>query len=145
MSGPVALFRVLPTPRIKCHLSVPPAVPTSDGGFDSRLDLLIDGRPQVDVDLAYGDDVVCTFFNGELPPANLTVVKEDEPATWDPEFAFNAAGIDGSNPVMTADCPLDQWSRVLAVNLTGCLLTAQAFGRGMLERGRGALVHVAHE
>ncbi|WP_420342150.1 SDR family NAD(P)-dependent oxidoreductase [Paenirhodobacter sp.] len=35
------------------------------------------------------------------------------------------------------------WNLMLAVNLTGCLLTAQAFGRGMLERGRGALVHVA--
>lgn len=35
------------------------------------------------------------------------------------------------------------WSQMLAVNLTGCLLAAQAFGRGMLERGRGALVHVS--
>lgn len=35
------------------------------------------------------------------------------------------------------------WNLMLAVNLTGCLLTAQAFGRGMLERGRGALLHVA--
>ncbi len=35
------------------------------------------------------------------------------------------------------------WNLMLAVNLTGCLLTAQAFGRGMLERGGGALVHVA--
>ena len=35
------------------------------------------------------------------------------------------------------------WNLMLAVNLTGGLLTAQAFGRGMLERGRGALVHVA--
>ena len=44
--------------------------------------------------------------------------------------------------------PLDQlglaeWNALLAVNLTGYLLCAQAFGRGMMERGAGALVHVA--
>ncbi|MBN8189170.1 SDR family oxidoreductase [Salipiger thiooxidans] len=32
---------------------------------------------------------------------------------------------------------------MLSVNLTGYLIAAQAFGRGMLARGRGALVHVA--
>lgn len=35
------------------------------------------------------------------------------------------------------------WSAMLAVNLTGYLAAAQAFGRGMIARGRGALVHVA--
>lgn len=35
------------------------------------------------------------------------------------------------------------WQRMLDVNLTGYLRCAQAFGRGMLARGRGALVHVA--
>lgn len=34
------------------------------------------------------------------------------------------------------------WSRMLDVNLTGYLRCAQAFGRGMLDRGKGALVHV---
>ncbi|MEO3999612.1 SDR family oxidoreductase [Mesorhizobium sp. CAU 1732] len=35
------------------------------------------------------------------------------------------------------------WSAMLAVNLTGYLTASQAFGRGMLARGRGALVHIA--
>ncbi len=35
------------------------------------------------------------------------------------------------------------WSAMLAVNLTGYLTASQAFGKGMLARGRGALVHVA--
>lgn len=35
------------------------------------------------------------------------------------------------------------WSAMLAVNLTGYLAAAQAFGRGMIARGNGALVHVA--
>lgn len=35
------------------------------------------------------------------------------------------------------------WSAMLAVNLTGYLAAAQAFGRGMIARSNGALVHVA--
>lgn len=39
--------------------------------------------------------------------------------------------------------PLAEWNAVLAVNLTGYLLCARAFGADMLARGAGSLVHVA--
>jgi len=42
-----------------------------------------------------------------------------------------------------ATVPLNDWNRLLAVNLTGYLLCAQAFGKAMIERGRGASVHTA--
>ncbi len=35
-----------------------------------------------------------------------------------------------------------EWQRMLDVNLTGYLRCSQSFGRGMLARGRGAIVHV---
>jgi NAD(P)-dependent dehydrogenase (short-subunit alcohol dehydrogenase family) len=35
------------------------------------------------------------------------------------------------------------WNAMLQVNLTGCFLCSQAFGRDMLERGSGAIVHVS--
>jgi NAD(P)-dependent dehydrogenase (short-subunit alcohol dehydrogenase family) len=38
---------------------------------------------------------------------------------------------------------LDAWNSMLQVNLTGYLLCSQAFGRPMLARGSGVLVHVA--
>lgn len=38
---------------------------------------------------------------------------------------------------------IDEWNAVLAVNLTGYLLCAREFGRDMLERGHGSIVHVA--
>lgn len=38
---------------------------------------------------------------------------------------------------------LEDWNRVLAINLTGYFLCSQIFGRAMLERRDGALVHVA--
>jgi NAD(P)-dependent dehydrogenase (short-subunit alcohol dehydrogenase family) len=38
---------------------------------------------------------------------------------------------------------LAEWNAVLAVNLTGYFICAQAFGRQMRKTGRGSLVHVA--
>ena len=46
-------------------------------------------------------------------------------------------------PGSLATVPLEDWNRLLAVNLTGYLLCAQAFGKPMIERGRGAMVHTA--
>jgi NAD(P)-dependent dehydrogenase (short-subunit alcohol dehydrogenase family) len=39
--------------------------------------------------------------------------------------------------------PLADWNGLLAVNLTGYFLCAQAFGRGMLAQGSGAIVNVS--
>ncbi|WP_323038358.1 SDR family oxidoreductase [Gemmobacter sp.] len=39
--------------------------------------------------------------------------------------------------------PLADWNALLAINLTGYLQCAQAFGQGMLARGKGAMVHVS--
>lgn len=57
------------------------------------------------------------------------------------DILVNNAGILRPGPlesVSEAD-----WSVMLAVNLTGYLAAAQAFGKGMINRGDGALVHVA--
>lgn len=53
----------------------------------------------------------------------------------------NNAGLLRAAPL--AEVTLQAWREVLAVNLDGYLLCAQAFGRQMLQQGRGALVHVA--
>lgn len=41
------------------------------------------------------------------------------------------------------DIALEQWNRVLSVNLNGYLLCSQAFGRLMLARQSGRIVHIA--
>jgi NAD(P)-dependent dehydrogenase (short-subunit alcohol dehydrogenase family) len=41
------------------------------------------------------------------------------------------------------DIALDKWNQLLAVNLSGYLLCAQAFGRQMVAAGGGAMVHIA--
>jgi NAD(P)-dependent dehydrogenase (short-subunit alcohol dehydrogenase family) len=46
-------------------------------------------------------------------------------------------------PGSLATLSLEAWNLLLSVNLTGYLLCAQAFGKAMIERGRGAIVHTA--
>jgi glucose 1-dehydrogenase len=55
------------------------------------------------------------------------------------EVLVNNAGL--SRPAPIAEVTLEDWQFALGVNLTGAMLCAQAFGRGMRERGRGAIVH----
>jgi len=53
----------------------------------------------------------------------------------------NNAGLLRTGPLETVS--LAAWNEALAVNLTGYLICARAFGRDMLAAGKGSLVHVA--
>lgn len=44
---------------------------------------------------------------------------------------------------MPEDMTLDQWQKVIDVNLTGCFLMARAAGRQMLAQGRGSIINIA--
>ena len=60
------------------------------------------------------------------------------------EAVVNVAGITGS--AAAAEChvtPVDEWRRVVDVNLTGPFLVCRAALPGMLERGAGTIVNVA--
>jgi len=53
----------------------------------------------------------------------------------------NCAGI--ANATAAEEMPLEQWQRVLDVNLTGIFLSCQAEGRVMLPRKQGSIVNIA--
>jgi NAD(P)-dependent dehydrogenase (short-subunit alcohol dehydrogenase family) len=55
--------------------------------------------------------------------------------------AVNAAGI--ANSARAEDMSVDQWRRVVDVDLTGVFLSCQAEGRAMLRSGGGAIVNIA--
>jgi glucose 1-dehydrogenase len=54
---------------------------------------------------------------------------------------INNAGV--LRPGTLSDVSLEHWSQLLAVNLTGYLLCARAFGAGMRAAGRGSIVNIA--
>lgn len=55
--------------------------------------------------------------------------------------AVNCAGI--ANAAPAEEMPLEQWQRMLDINLTGVFLSCQAEARVMLPRKRGAIVNIA--
>lgn len=57
------------------------------------------------------------------------------------DVLVNNAGTAARRP--SIDLPLEDWSRVLAVNLTGTFLCARAAARIMLEGGGGSIVNMA--
>lgn len=59
------------------------------------------------------------------------------------DAAFNAAGIDGEEGRMTADCTLDNWDRVLAIDLSGVFYCMRHQIPAMLASGGGAIVNCA--
>jgi glucose 1-dehydrogenase len=67
--------------------------------------------------------------------------KEVEAALGGADILVNNAGI--LRPGGLDKLSLADWNKILAVNLTGYLLAAQAFGEGMRQRKRGSLVHIA--
>lgn len=59
------------------------------------------------------------------------------------DAAFNAAGIDGDAGRLTADCTLENWNRVIAVDLTGVWYCMRHQIPQMLKQGGGAIVNCA--
>ncbi len=57
------------------------------------------------------------------------------------DILINNAGT--SWGAMPEDMTLEQWQRVLDVNLTGCFIMAQAAGREMLKQNSGSIINVA--
>jgi NAD(P)-dependent dehydrogenase (short-subunit alcohol dehydrogenase family) len=57
------------------------------------------------------------------------------------DVVVNNAGVTLVAPA--EDTTVEQWRRMLDVNLTGSFLISRAFGRSMLERRRGTIVNVA--
>ena len=57
------------------------------------------------------------------------------------DILINNAGI--SWGAMPEDMPLEQWQKVLDVNLTGCFLMAQAVGKEMLKNESGSIINIA--
>ncbi len=53
---------------------------------------------------------------------------------------FNNAGI--TSPKLMTDLKLDEWQRIIDVNLTGAYLTSRAFATGMIARKSGRIINM---
>lgn len=76
-------------------------------------------------------------------PASVRAAADLLQARWGiADVLFNNAATKSENFFAPfEEFPLEDWNAVLAVNLTGAMLCAQAFGGAMARRGRGAIVN----
>jgi NAD(P)-dependent dehydrogenase (short-subunit alcohol dehydrogenase family) len=100
-------------------------------GAEQTVRLIVDAGGQAlaapcDVSSAASIDQAATAVEQALGPCEVLV---------------NNAGVIAYGPLESI--AESDWTRLLNINLSGYLWCSQRFVRGMLQRGRGALVHVA--
>ncbi|RBY79897.1 short chain dehydrogenase [Geodermatophilus sp. TF02-6] len=113
---------------------------------------------------ASGADVACIDLSAESLQETVTAIREgggravaiaadttdhdqmsDAVATAQGElgpvrYAANCAGINNGAPA--EEMPLEQWRRLIDVNLTGVFVSCQLEGRAMLQAGGGSIVNI---
>ena len=57
------------------------------------------------------------------------------------DILMNNAGVGGNTPFL--DTRLEEWNRIISINLTGAFLVAQAAAREMVKGGGGKIVNIA--
>ena len=57
------------------------------------------------------------------------------------DLLFNNAGVGGNIPFL--ETSLEDWNRIIGINLTGAFLVAQASARQMVKNGGGKIVNIA--
>ena len=90
---------------------------------------------------ATGSQAIGVSCDTSDPTAVAEAARQVERELGPADILVNAAGILKAGSL--ADLSAQEWTRVLEVNLTGYFLCAQGFGRQMLAKGSGAIVHVS--
>ena len=88
-----------------------------------------------------GGDVIAIGCDIGDPTSVAAAVERVERDLGTADVLVNNAGLLRAGGIETIT--LDAWNAMLQVNLTGYMLCSQAFGRAMLRRGSGSMVHVA--
>lgn len=111
----------------------------------SRLALwdLLDDEGEETAALCRKAGAEAVFYHCDMSDAdNIAAAARDVLGAYGTVFAvINNAGIHPRAPAI--DVPLEMWNKTLAVNLTGSFLTAQAFGRQMMDAGHGCIISLA--
>ena len=112
------------------------------GAAVALLDINADGAKAAATAIAAnGGSALAVTCDTTSEESLVAASKAVESALGPADILVNNAGVlrpGGLDKISLAD-----WNAILAVNLTGYLLAAQAFGAGMRQRRRGAIVHVA--
>jgi NAD(P)-dependent dehydrogenase (short-subunit alcohol dehydrogenase family) len=115
---------------------------TQEGARVVLLDRDADGLQRMQKQLQTPGAQVMALHCDISDGASVQAAAAQVHATWGACYALiNNAGLLRSGGL--AEVSLEDWNTVLAINLTGYLLCARAFGAGMRKVGEGSIVNIA--
>jgi NAD(P)-dependent dehydrogenase (short-subunit alcohol dehydrogenase family) len=93
-----------------------------------------------EVNTAGGSAIACSLDVRE-PAAFEIALEAAHKAFGRLDCVLNGAGINAPTPFF--DIPLKEWDDIIAVQLTGTMLSCQIFGRYLVEQGKGSIVNIS--
>jgi len=105
------------------------------------FDLTTSGGPEWDAATACAPASTLQVVDVRSEDAVQAAVEDALARVGQIDTVVNAAGIAGGGPVHLVS--LEDWNRVIGVNLTGTFLVSKHVLRGMLERRAGSIVNIA--
>ncbi|HSI02762.1 MAG TPA: SDR family oxidoreductase [Reyranella sp.] len=112
----------------------------AEGWRVALLDVLADKLQAEVAALGRAEDTLALIADVSEPQAVQTAVRQAHRRFGRIDALVNNAGIAIFKPIL--DVTLEEWNRVLAVNLTGAFLTVQAVAPLMRDQGGGAIVNI---
>ncbi len=123
-------------------------------GRDIALTMAENGASLAIVDMAYADDTVqqaqalgarCIALKADVSSdqAVQNAVMEAMGEYGKIDILVNNAGIAQMGFVPTEDASVEEWDRVIAVNLRGAFLCCRHVGREMIKHGGGSIINIA--
>ena len=117
----------------------------SEGLAEAGAEIVLNARNAAELDAARGrlaaagHDVHARSFDVANPQAVEAAVAAIETEIGPLDILFNNAGIQRRQPLI--EFAIEDWRRVMAINLDAVFLVGQAVAKRMIQRGRGKIVN----
>jgi NAD(P)-dependent dehydrogenase (short-subunit alcohol dehydrogenase family) len=113
-----------------------------EGAAVALADINLDGAKTAAVSVsAQGARTVPVEVNVADPVSVAALIKTLLQTFGRIDILVNNAGVGGNTPFL--DTTLEEWNRIIGINLTGAFMVAQAVAREMAKSGGGKIVNIA--
>jgi len=113
-----------------------------EGAAVAIADISREGAEEATADLKeQGGRAVAVAVNVADPTSVSAMVGSTLEALGRIDILINNAGVGGNTPFL--ETSLEEWNKIVSINLTGAFLVAQACAREMVKTGGGKIVNIA--
>jgi NAD(P)-dependent dehydrogenase (short-subunit alcohol dehydrogenase family) len=112
-----------------------------EGAGVAVADVNLDGAKTAAASLQGPTRSIALGVNVADPKSVTAMVAKAREAFGRIDILINNAGVGGNTPFL--ETSLEEWNRIIAINLTGAFMVAQAVAREMVKTGGGKIVNIA--